>query len=65
MGAGIRLPYPKRRLEMAPVLDIDKFRRQIPALDQSIYMNTGGSGPMPRSAIDVIRDTYETAGSAC
>ncbi|MEE9533255.1 MAG: aminotransferase class V-fold PLP-dependent enzyme [Acidimicrobiia bacterium] len=48
---------------MTPVLDIDKIRGQIPALDKSIYMNTGGSGPMPRSAIDVIRDTYETAGT--
>ncbi|MCH8185930.1 MAG: aminotransferase class V-fold PLP-dependent enzyme [Chloroflexi bacterium] len=45
------------------MLDIDQIRRQIPALDKSIYMNTGGSGPMPRSAIDVIRDTYETAGT--
>ncbi|MCH6551455.1 MAG: aminotransferase class V-fold PLP-dependent enzyme [Planctomycetes bacterium] len=45
------------------MLDIDKIRGQIPALDKSIYMNTGGSGPMPRSAIDVIRDTYETAGT--
>ena len=45
------------------MLDINQIRRQIPALDKSIYMNTGGSGPMPRSAIDVIRDTYETAGT--
>ena len=45
------------------MLDIDKIRGQIPALDKSIYMNTGGSGPMPRSAIDVIRDTYETTGT--
>ena len=47
------------------MLDVDKNRRQIPALDKSIYMNTGGSGPMPRSAVDVIRDTYATAGSCC
>lgn len=45
------------------MLDIDQIRRQIPALDKSIYMNTGGSGPMPRSVIDVIKDTYETAGT--
>lgn len=48
---------------MTPVLDIDKIRGQIPALGKSIYMNTGGSGPMPRSVIDVIKDTYETAGT--
>ncbi len=48
---------------MTPVLDIDKIRGQIPALGKSIYMNTGGSGPMPRAVIDVIKDTYETAGT--
>ena len=45
------------------MLDVDKIRSQIPSLDKSIYMNTGGSGPMPRSVIDVVRDTYETAGT--
>ena len=45
------------------MLDVDKIRSQIPALDKSIYMNTGGSGPMPRSAMDVVIDTYETAGT--
>ena len=45
------------------MLDVDKIRSQIPALDKSIYMNTGGSGPMPRSAMNVVIDTYETAGT--
>ena len=45
------------------MLDVDKIRSQIPALDKSIYMNTGGTGPMPRSVMDVVIDTYETAGT--
>ena len=45
------------------MLDIDSIRGQIPSLNKSIYMNTGGSGPMPRSVIDAVTETYETAGT--
>ena len=45
------------------MLDIDKIRSQIPSLDKSIYMNTGGTGPILRSVIDTITETYEAIGT--
>ena len=45
------------------MLDIDKIRSQIPSLDKSIYMNTGGTGPIPRSVIDAVTEAYETVGT--
>ncbi len=44
-----------------PGLDVEKVRSEIPALSQSIYMNTGGTGPMPRAVIQEIEDTYRAA----
>ena len=44
-------------------LEVDRIRAEIPALDKSIYMNTGGSGPMPQAAVDEIVETYRTVGA--
>ncbi len=44
-------------------LDIDKIRSEIPSLEKLIYMNTGGTGPMARAAIDAITETYQTIGT--
>jgi len=44
-------------------LDIDTIRSEIPSLDKLIYMNTGGTGPMLRAAIDTITETYQTVGT--
>ena len=43
-------------------IDWNIIRSQIPALNRSIYMNTGGTGPLPRSVISEISDTYRTIG---
>ncbi|HJO80983.1 MAG TPA: aminotransferase class V-fold PLP-dependent enzyme, partial [SAR202 cluster bacterium] len=39
-------------------IDIEVVRAQIPALDKSIYMNTGGTGPMPTFVANEIAETY-------
>ncbi|MBI4307491.1 MAG: aminotransferase class V-fold PLP-dependent enzyme [Chloroflexi bacterium] len=35
-------------------MDIDALRRQVPALRQVIYLNTGWAGPRPRPVLDAI-----------
>jgi selenocysteine lyase/cysteine desulfurase len=45
------------------MLDVEQIRGQIPSLDKSIYMNTGGTGPLPRSVIDAVTEAYEAAGT--
>jgi selenocysteine lyase/cysteine desulfurase len=42
-------------------LDIARIRRELPALDKTIYMNTGGTGPMPRAAVEEVAETYRVA----
>lgn len=44
-------------------IDLEKIRSEFPALEKSIYMNTGGSGPMPRAAIDEITNSYSAMQS--
>ena len=39
-------------------IDIEVVRAQIPALDKSIYMNTGGTGPVPTFVANEIAETY-------
>ena len=41
-----------------PGFDIEAVRAQIPALDKSVYMNTGGTGPLPSIVANEIADTY-------
>ena len=41
--------------------DIDRIRADIPALGESIYMNTGGTGPLPRQVADRVIDQYRSA----
>lgn len=36
-----------------------KYREQLPALKKSIYLNTGGSGPLPIPILEEIKSTYE------
>jgi isopenicillin-N epimerase/cysteine desulfurase/selenocysteine lyase len=46
----------------APVpLDLNRIRSDIPALAESIYMNTGGTGPLPSPVADSIADQYRSA----
>ena len=42
-----------------PQFDIDAIRAEIHALDKSIYMNTGGSGPLPNSVAEDIISAYQ------
>ena len=42
--------------------NIEKIREEIPALKNSIYMNTGGTGPLPITVLSEIHDTYEKIG---
>lgn len=39
--------------------DVLRYRDEIPALQNSIYLNTGGYGPMPRSVTKAVTDHYE------
>lgn len=41
--------------------DIHHIRNEIPALSRSIYMNTGGTGPLPRAVTSEISSTYVAA----
>jgi selenocysteine lyase/cysteine desulfurase len=43
-------------------LDVERIRSQIPALQRSIYLNTGGTGPLPRAVTAEIADTYRALG---
>lgn len=45
---------------MAP-LDIAKIRGQIPALRKLVYLNTGGSGPLPRTVAEEIAFTLSVS----
>ena len=40
-------------------MDIESLRREIPATQQLVYMNTGWSGPSPRSVVEAIKDRLE------
>ena len=40
-------------------MDVDALRAQIPALANSIYLNTGTFGPLPRVVSDEIIKGYE------
>ncbi|HAL47628.1 MAG: aminotransferase class V-fold PLP-dependent enzyme [SAR202 cluster bacterium] len=41
-----------------PGFDIAAVRDQIPALDKSVYMNTGGTGPLPAVVANEIAEIY-------
>jgi len=40
-------------------VDIDWIRKQIPACQRMIYMNTGWSGPSPKSVVEAVKDRLE------
>ena len=40
-------------------MDIDWIRKQIPACQRMIYMNTGWSGPSPKSVVEAVKDRLE------
>jgi len=42
--------------------NIEKIREEIPALNNSIYMNTGGTGPLPKTVLTEINDTFRKIG---
>ena len=41
-------------------LDLNRIRSDIPALDESIYMNTGGTGPLPGPVVQSIVSQYRS-----
>jgi selenocysteine lyase/cysteine desulfurase len=42
-------------------LDLNRIRSDFPALGESIYMNTGGTGPLSRQMVDSITGQYRAA----
>ena len=42
-------------------IDLERIRGDFPALGQSIYMNTGGTGPLPRVVVESVTDQYRSA----
>ena len=42
--------------------NIEKVRAELPALKNSIYMNTGGTGPLPKTVLGEINDTFQKIG---
>ena len=42
--------------------NIEKVRAEIPALKNSIYMNTGGTGPLPKTVLGEVNDTFQKIG---
>ena len=40
-------------------MDVAELRAQIPAVGQQVWMNTGWSGPSPRSVIDALKDRID------
>ena len=47
-----------------PDLDLETIRRQMPSLDGSIYMNTGGTGPLPTPVVEEITSAYQSLGES-
>ncbi len=45
-------------------LDLNRIRSDFPALDESIYMNTGGTGPLSRQMVDFVTGQYRAAMEA-
>ncbi|MBI4300276.1 MAG: aminotransferase class V-fold PLP-dependent enzyme, partial [Chloroflexi bacterium] len=40
-------------------IDIERVRREIPATQRVIYMNTGWSGPSPRCVVEAVKARLE------
>jgi L-cysteine/cystine lyase len=43
---------------MTMELDLEAIRNEIPGLKETIYLNTGGTGPSPRRVTDAIVESY-------
>ena len=43
-------------------MDVAELSDQIPAVSQQTWMNTGWSGPSPRSVIDALKDRIDMEG---
>ena len=41
-------------------IDVERIRAEFGALDDCIYLNTGGTGPLPNSVVDEITGAYRT-----
>ncbi len=39
-------------------IDLETIRNEIPGLKETIYLNTGGTGPSPRRVTDAIVESY-------
>lgn len=46
-------------------MEPDELRAEIPALQKTIYLNTGASGPSPEGVIDARKDAIEAQESVC
>ena len=40
-------------------LDLNRIRSDFPALGESIYMNTGGTGPLSRQMVDFVTEPVQ------
>lgn len=41
-----------------PLIDLEVYRQQFPALSHKLYFNYGGQGPLPQAALDAILESY-------
>lgn len=41
-------------------MNIDEIRNEIPGLEETVYMNTGGTGPSPNRVTDVVLNTFRS-----
>ncbi|ERN41310.1 Selenocysteine lyase [Rubidibacter lacunae KORDI 51-2] len=39
--------------------EFDRHRQEFPSLDDKVFFNFGGQGPLPRAALDAIVDAYD------
>jgi L-cysteine/cystine lyase len=41
-----------------PIINLEAYRQQFPALSSKLYFNYGGQGPLPKAALDAILESY-------
>lgn len=58
-----RIPAMEGHRRKGSSVDIERIRRDIPTTQRMVYMNTGWSGPSPRSVLDAIREYLEFEAS--
>lgn len=51
-------------MNLSSKLSLEQHRQQFAALDNKLYFNYGGQGPLPRSALEAIQQAYESVQQA-